>query len=70
MHCMVSVLKLPSIREDLNFKPQISNMISANLNLLSAPMTLPVLNSGSLVENIGFEPMTSSMPWKRSSQLS
>ncbi len=23
-----------------------------------------------LVENIGFEPMTSSMPWKRSSQLS
>jgi hypothetical protein len=22
------------------------------------------------VENIGFEPMTSSMPWKRSSQLS
>ncbi len=27
-------------------------------------------NSLKLVENIGVEPMTSSMPWKRSSQLS
>jgi hypothetical protein len=25
---------------------------------------------GKFVENIGVEPMTSSMPWKRSSQLS
>jgi hypothetical protein len=29
-----------------------------------------VSNFLSIVENIGVEPMTSSMPWKRSSQLS
>ena len=27
------------------------------------------VNVGGLVEHIGFEPMTSSMPWKRASQL-